>query len=168
MSIVSNLLLIALAGVILNVLFYKSKIAQKYVSLLLFAVLAYFSLNMYNHVGSHFSIPFLIAGQSIGFTITWLNYYFAIMITGITLLTVIFSLKYMEGKEGSVHYYTVLFLKTLGMFGVILSSDLITFFVFWEIMSWSTFSLMSTGGKEAPKSAFKYFVFAVSASMILM
>ncbi len=168
MSIVSGLLLIALAGVILNVLFYKSKIVQKYVSLLLFAVLAYLSFNMYKQVGSHFSIPFLIAGQSIGFTITWLNYYFALMITGITLLTAIFSLKYMEGKEGIVHYYTVLFMKTFGMLGVILSSDLITFFVFWEIMSWSTFSLMSTGGKEAPKSALKYFIFAVTASMILM
>ena len=168
MSIVSNLLLITLAGVVLNVLFYKSKIVQKYLSLLLFAALGYLSFTMYNQVGAHFDLPFIIAGQSIGFTITWLNYYFAIMITGITLLIVIFSLKYIEGKEGSTHYYTVLFLKTFGMLGVVLSSDLITFFVFWEIMSWSTFALMSTGGKEAPKSAFKYFVFAVTASMILM
>ncbi len=168
MSIVSNLLLITLAGVVLNVLFYKSKIVQKYLSLLLFAALGYYSFTMYNQVGSHFNLPFIIAGQSIGFTITWLNYYFAIMITGITLLTVIFSLKYMEGKDGSTHYYTVLFLKTFGMLGVILSSDLITFFVFWEIMSWSTFGLMSTGGEKAPRSAFKYFVFAVTASMILM
>jgi len=168
MSIVSNLLLIALVGVILNVLFYKSKIVQKYLSLLLFTALAYVSFIMYDQVGSHFDFPFLIAGQSIGFTITYLNYYFAIMITGITLLIAIFSLKYMEGKKGDVHYYTVLFSKTFGMLGVIFSSDLITFFVFWEIMSWSTFALMSTGGKEAPKSAFKYFIFAVTASMILL
>ena len=168
MSIVSNLLLITLAGVVLNVLFYRSKIVQKYISLLLFGALTYFSFTMYGKVGTHFDVPFLVAGQSIGFTITWLNYYFAIMITGITLLTVVFSLKYMEGKEGSTHYYTVLFMKTFGMLGVILSSDLITFFIFWEIMSWSTFALMSTGGKAAPKSAFKYFVFAFTASMILM
>ena len=168
MSIVSNLLLITLAGVVLNVLFYKSKTVQKYLSLLLFTALAYFSFTMYGQVGLHFDFPFLIAGQSIGFTITYLNYYFTIMITGITLLLVIFSLKYMEGKEGSTHYYTVLFLKTFGMLGVVLSSDIITFFVFWEIMSWSTFALMSTGGNEAPKSAFKYFVFAITASMILM
>ena len=168
MSIVWILLNIALAGVVLNVLFSKSKIVQKYVSLLIFAGLTYFSFIMYSQVGEHFDFPFQIAGQSIGFTITWLNYYFGIMITGISLLTVIFSLKYMEGKDGSTHYYTVLTLKTFGMLGVIFSSDLITFFVFWEIMSWSTFALMSTGGKEAPKSAFKYFVFAITASMILM
>ncbi len=168
MSIVWILLNIALAGVVLNVLFSKSKIVQKYVSLLVFAGLTYFSFIMYSQVGEHFDFPLQIAGQSIGFTITWLNYYFGIMITGISLLTVIFSLKYMEGKDGSTNYYTVLTLKTFGMLGVIFSSDLITFFVFWEIMSWSTFALMSTGGKEAPKSAFKYFVFAITASMILM
>ena len=168
MSIVTNLLIITLAGVVLNVLFFKSETVQKYVSLLIFAGLTYYSFTMNSQIGEHFDFPFLIAGQSIGFTITWLNYYFGIMITGITLLTVIFSLKYMEGKSGAAHYYTVLFLKTFGMLGVIFSSDLITFFVFWEIMSWSTFALMSTGGKEAPKSAFKYFVYAVTASMILM
>ncbi len=168
MSIVTNLLIITLAGVILNVIFYKTELVQKYISLILFAVLAYFSFVMYDQVGSHFDFPFRIAGQHIGFTVTWLNYYFGIMITGITFLTAVFSLKYMEGKEGNKHYYTVLFSKTFGMLGVIFSSDLITFFVFWEIMSWSTFALMSTGGREAPKSAFKYFVFAVTASMILM
>ncbi len=168
MSIVSNLLLLTLLGVLLNVIFYKSEVVQKYISLIIFAILTYLSIVMYPLVGSHFEIPFLIAGQHIGFTITYLNYYFALMITGITLLTVIFSLKFIKGKEGNTHYYTVLFLKTFGMLGVILSSDLLTFFVFWEIMSWSTFALMSTGGEPAHRSAFKYFVFAVTASMILM
>ncbi len=168
MSIVSNLLLIALAGVALNVIFYKSEVVQKYISLILFAVLAYFSFSMYGQVGSRFVFPFRIAGQKIGFTITYLNYYFAIMITGVTLLTAIFSLTFMKGKEGNTHYYTVLFLKVFGMLGVVFSGDLLTFFVFWEIMSWSTFALMSTGGSAAHRSAFKYFVFAVTASMILM
>ncbi len=168
MSIVSNLLLLTLSGVLLNLIFYKSEVVQKYISLIIFAILTYLSIVMYPLVGSHFDVPFLIAGQHIGFTITYLNYYFALMITGITLLTAIFSLKFIKGKEGNTHYYTVLFLKTFGMLGVILSSDLLTFFVFWEIMSWSTFALMSTGGEQAHRSAFKYFVFAVTASMILM
>ncbi len=168
MSIVTNLLLITLSGVILNIIFIKSELLQKYVSLILFGALAYLSFVMYGQVGSHYEFPFQIAGQTMGFGITYLNYYFAIMITGITLLTVIFSLKFMEKKEGNSNYYTVLFLKTFGMLGVIFASDLITFFVFWEIMSWSTFALMSLGGSGAPKAAFKYFVFAVTASMILM
>ncbi len=168
MSIVVNLLLIALAGALVNVLFMKSELLQKYVSLILFAVMVYFSFTMYGQIGSKVVIPFQIAGQSMGFGITYLNYYFAIMITGLTFLTVLFSIKFLEGKEGVANYYTSLFVKTFGMLGVIFSADLITFFLFWEIMSWSTFALMTLGGKEAPKAAFKYFVFAVTASMILM
>jgi len=90
------------------------------------------------------------------------------MISGITFLTVLFSLRFIVGKKNSSLYYIWLLIKTTGMFGLIFANDFLTFLIAWEIMSWSTFFLMMQGGGKAYESAYKYFIYAITASMILI
>ena len=165
---ISSFLLLPLIGAFLSLIFYNAENIKKSIALIIFAIIFYFNLTMVKQVGLTYKIPFEIWGIRPGFEITYLGLFFSLMITGITLLTVIFSLRYMVGKENSHMYYFWLFLKSFGMLGVVLSNDFLMFFIMWEIMSWSTFFLMAQSGGESYNSSYRYLVYAVIAAMMLM
>ena len=73
-------------------------------------------------------------------TLQWL---FAIAVSSICALSTVFSLSYMRGKERLNFFYFSMFLVEAGMLGVVLSGDLVSFYIFWEVMSWSAFLLIS-------------------------
>lgn len=108
-----------------------------------------------------------ILGRRLQFGLTDLSWYFALMITGIAWLTVVFSFGALRAKGGYPLYYAWLFAKTFGMLGVILSRDLLAFFILWEIMSWTTYFLMQQGSEKARSAAAGYLVYAVLAGVVL-
>ena len=109
-----------------------------------------------------------VFGQQLSVGLTELSWYFVMMIGGITLLTVIFSLGML--KDGTTYpmYYAWLFAKVAGMAGFVLSRDLLTFFILWEVMSWATYFLMQQGTDKARKAAVGYLAYAIVAGMILL
>jgi NADH-quinone oxidoreductase subunit M len=112
-----------------------------------------------------------VMGWTMQFGLTPLSWYFVMMIAGLTLLTVVFSVGALRKGSGYPMYYAWLFAKTFGMFGVVLAQDLLTFFILWEMMSWATYFLMQQGlghGAAAAKGAAKgYLIYALTASMVL-
>lgn len=164
---VALLLLLSIAGVVLNIILYRVQSLKMILSFLLFAVMTAVNLQLYGTIGESLVLPVKLLDQAISFTVTPLGFFFSMMITSITLLTVIFSLQSLKGKTNAGGYYLWLFIKTFGMLGVVFAADFLTFFLLWELMTWGTFFLMQQTGGESFRPALKYLVYAVSSSMLI-
>jgi len=116
-----------------------------------------------------------------------LSWFFAITIQIITALSVIFSLSYMnpvrnfvltsseynisngvKGKERLDFYYLMFLLVNAGMLGIVLSADLVSFYIFWEIMSWSAFLLISYNRGPALQAGMKYIIMSIIGSIAML
>lgn len=105
-----------------------------------------------------FSLPWMPSlGLNFSIHLDGLSALFALLITGIGTLIVIYAGQYF-GDDASAwrfHTYTLLFM--LAMLGLVLAGDLITLFLFWEGTSVSSFLLIAYKFKDeaARKGAFK-------------
>jgi formate hydrogenlyase subunit 3/multisubunit Na+/H+ antiporter MnhD subunit len=97
------------------------------------------------------------------------SWFFAITIVGIGLLSILYSLKYIENEKNlNYYYFTILFINA-SMLGTVICGDLISFFIFWEMMSWSTYLLISyKGGDKALYAGMKYIIMAIIGSMAML
>ena len=96
---------------------------------------------------------------------SWL---FAITTAGIGSLSVIFSLSYIRKKEKTDFYYFMMLLVIASMTGIVLSGDLVSFYIFWEIMSWSTFLLICYNRGPAIAAGMKYIIMSVAGSVAML
>ncbi len=99
--------------------------------------------------------------------IDWFSWFFGIALVSINLLAIFFSLSYMKGKERLELFYMLMLLVNASMLGVVLSGDLISFYIYWEIMSWSTFLLLSYK-EEGWKAGLKYIVLSIIGSFAML
>ena len=99
-----------------------------------------------------------------------LSLFMAMLFCGVGLLTSIYSIKYMEHDTGLDRYYTMLLLLVAGMVGVVFAGDFFTLFVFWEVMSISSYSLVSFRKYrwEPIEAGFKYLVMSTLGSLIAL
>ncbi len=68
---------------------------------------------------------------------------FALLITGIGTLVVLYSIYYLDKKKEQLHNFYVYLMMFMGaMLGVVLSDNLIVLYMFWEITSISSFLLI--------------------------
>lgn len=112
------------------------------------------------------SVPFLDINLSLRLTpLSWL---FAVSIVVLGGLAVIFSTGYMRGKERPDYYYFMMLLVNAAMLGIVLSGDFFSFYIFWELMSWSTYLLISYRGKEALGAGMKYIIMSVIGSSAML
>lgn len=65
-----------------------------------------------------------------------------LMVTGVATLIHVFSTFYMEGEERYGRFFTYLSLFTASMIGLVLSDNLLTVFVFWELMGFCSYALI--------------------------
>ncbi|MBN2035666.1 MAG: hypothetical protein JW768_02880 [Chitinispirillaceae bacterium] len=93
-----------------------------------------------------------------------LSWFFAISIAVVGFLSIIFSFSYIKGKERADFYYLMMLLVNAGMLGIVISADLLTFYIFWEIMSWSAFLLISYNRGPALAAGMKYIVMSIAGS----
>ena len=85
---------------------------------------------------------------SLGITITFnldgLSLLFALLISGIGLLVVLYSIYYLdEEKKDQQRFYAYLLLFMGAMLGVVLSDNLLVLYAFWEITSIASFLLIA-------------------------
>lgn len=85
------------------------------------------------------------------------------------MVTLIFSKEYMAHYKNKDRYY-LFYLWTLGaVFGVFLSADLWTTFVFFEMMALTSFVLvLHEENKEAMNAAYTYLVISIVSGMVLL
>ncbi len=93
------------------------------------------------------------------FGLTEIGWFFGIIIFSLFILFTIGS--FYEGNSGTYYFFALMSL--LGAAGVLFAKDLITFFFFFETMSFFSFILVLKGKNEyAPAAAFKYIVWSVA------
>ncbi|MBT3982030.1 MAG: NADH-quinone oxidoreductase subunit L [Bacteriovoracaceae bacterium] len=65
-----------------------------------------------------------------------------LMVSGVAALIHIFSSFYMKGDPRYGRFFTYLSLFTTGMLGLVLSENLLSVFIFWELMGFCSYSLI--------------------------
>lgn len=81
-------------------------------------------------------------GVDLGFKLDGLSLLFSLMITGIGFLVFAYTSSYLKGHEYLDRFYGYLSAFMGAMLGLVLSDNMITLFVFWELTSISSFFLI--------------------------
>lgn len=107
----------------------------------------------------------------LGFMVDMVSFPIALIVAVVSALSCFYSIKYMENKRGQTGYYANLLLFMAGMIGVMLSANLIQFYLFWELMLIPSYFLIASWGvsKKRLTIGFKYFIFThIGALFMLM
>ena len=93
------------------------------------------------------------------FRIDALSGFVGIFIAFFSLLTVVYSLRYIEQKKGRLRYYLYIVLTFIASLGAVFSNNLIVFMVFWGFLGLLLYLLIGFGEKErAAYTAKKAFI----------
>ena len=82
----------------------------------------------------------------------------------------LYSFKYMERESRLTEYYTLVLFMMAGMTGIALAGDFFTLFIFWEMMSLSSYVLVAfLKSRWAPiEAGFKYLLMSATAGAFLL
>jgi NADH-quinone oxidoreductase subunit M len=111
-------------------------------------------------------VPFL--GIDLSLRLTPLSWFFGIAVSVIGFFALVYSFSYMKDRKRLDLFYFLFLLVNGGMLGVVLSGDLFTFYILWEIMSVSTFMSISFNGKVALSAGIKYILFSIIGSSAML
>lgn len=92
-------------------------------------------------------------GLNIGFRLDGLALMFALLITGIGVLVILYAAYYLGPQDPPGKFYSQLMLFMAGMLGVVLADNLLLLVVFWELTSISSFLLVGYWGHRADARA---------------
>lgn len=175
MTILTSILAIFTAG-LLSAFFYGKyrNIALPVIAVSLLGIVVYFGT---------FLSP-ILNGQTIVKKVDWVNtldihftflidglsLFFALLITVFGLLIFLYAHKYMEHSQQNNRFICYLLVFLGSMLGVVLSANLISLFVFWELTSLSSFLLIGFNHKkeESRRSARQALLVTAGGGLALM
>jgi len=104
------------------------------------------------------------------FEIDMLGVYMAFSIGFLSLLVSIYSMSYMEHETRVTEFNTLVIFMVSGMYGIVMSGDMFTLFLFWELMGLSSYVLVSFLKRNwGPiEAGFKYLVMSATAGAFLL
>lgn len=112
--------------------------------------------------------PNLLPPLGISFRMDYLSFLVAAVISGVWLLVTIYSTEYMVKEHAKNRYYPFLVLTLAGAMGVVLSGDLFTFFLFFELMSLSAYVLVvHEETEQAMRAGYKYLILTIIGGLAL-
>jgi proton-translocating NADH-quinone oxidoreductase chain N len=85
---------------------------------------------------------------------------------GLGVAAVIYSAVYVESSGRTPFYYTLILTLISGMVGIVFAGDLLTLYVFWELMSISSYALVAFYREEGTsvQAGFKFLVMSAAGS----
>jgi NADH-quinone oxidoreductase subunit M len=94
----------------------------------------------------------------------------ALVSLSLILTAALFSIKYMAEKKNLSAYYMLLCMLSIGSVGVFLTSNLILFYLCWELMLVPAYFIIGEwGSRDSYKSAFKFFIYThIGAVFVLL
>jgi proton-translocating NADH-quinone oxidoreductase chain M len=107
-------------------------------------------------------------GLGLVLRLNMLSWLFAITIAVVGALSIIFSLSYIREREKTDFYFLIMLLVNAAMLGIVLAGDLLSFYIFWEIMSWSAFLLISYNRGPALAAGMKYIIMSIIGSVCFL
>jgi multicomponent K+:H+ antiporter subunit A len=112
--------------------------------------------------------------SSIGFNVSFyldsLSAIFALLITSIGTVVIIYAGQYFKHDSGTWRFYTYILLFMASMLGLVMAGDILTLFIFWEGTSIVSFLLVAYKFKEeaARKGAFKALFITAGGGIALL
>ncbi|WP_084786753.1 proton-conducting transporter transmembrane domain-containing protein [Bacillus tuaregi] len=101
-------------------------------------------------------------------TVDSLSKLFALIISVMTLLAIIYSIGYFRGEKHNNRYFFFLLLTLGSLIGVATSTKLGNFYVFWELMTWASYLLIiHEPSQKTLKAGFLYFMMCTSGAYIM-
>lgn len=109
-------------------------------------------------------------GASLDFKLDGLSLLFVFLITGIGAIVLLYAGTYMKGYAKTDRFYVALILFMAAMLGLVLSDNIISLFVFWELTSLSSYFLIgfSHEKEESRKSALKALIITAGGGLALL
>lgn len=109
-------------------------------------------------------------GVNFNFSLDGLSLLFSLLITGIGSLVFLYSANYLEGHRYIDRFYGYLSMFMASMLGLVLSDNLLTMFIFWELTSISSFFLIgfNNDNKDSRKSALTALAITGSGGLMLL
>jgi multicomponent Na+:H+ antiporter subunit D len=120
-------------------------------------VLLYFVINLYQGIQQGESITAhwgeLLPGLQISFSIEPLGMLFALIASFLWLITTIYSIGYMRGhkEQNQTRFYACFAIAIGSVMGIAFASNLFTLFIFYEVLTLSTYPLVTHAGTEKAK-----------------
>jgi len=104
------------------------------------------------------------------FEIDTLSVYMSGSVAFLGFMAAIYSFKYMERESRLTEYYTLVLLMMAGMTGIAMAGDFFTLFIFWELMSLSSYVLVAfLKSRWGPiEAGFKYLIMSATAGAFLL
>ncbi len=143
------ILLLPLVGILLPVLFARAGrtpvawLAALTPALAL-AVLLQQAPDVFSHTVPVYSAPWVpLLGLELSLHLDGLAFLFCLLILGIGLLVILYARYYLSDRDNMALFYTYLLFFMVAMLGVVLSSNLLQLWLFWELTSISSFLLIS-------------------------
>ena len=107
--------------------------------------------------------------SSLSFFVDGISLSMVILTLTITLAAVLFSINYMQGKKNLAAYYALISLLISGLVGVFISSNLLLFYFFWELMIIPAYFILGNWGyKDSYKAAFKFFIYTHAGAIFII
>ncbi|MBS3937888.1 MAG: monovalent cation/H+ antiporter subunit D family protein [Peptococcaceae bacterium] len=112
--------------------------------------------------------PAILPPLGMSFSIDYLSLLVGLVVSFVWLLVTIYATEYMVKEHAKNRYYPFSTLTLAGTMGVILSGDLFTFFLFFELMSLSAYVLIvHEETPEAMRAGYKYLVLTIAGGLAL-
>jgi NADH-quinone oxidoreductase subunit M len=93
----------------------------------------------------------------------------AIVSLSLILVAALFSINYMAGKKHLAVYYALLAMLSVGLVGVFITSNLILFYLCWELMLVPAYFIVGEWGyKDSYKQAFKLFIWTHAGAVFVL
>ena len=111
------------------------------------------------------------AGLDLNLHLDGLSLLFALLITGIGTLVILYSCYYMSITDEKLHkFYIFLLMFMSAMLGVVLSDNMLSMYMFWEMTSVSSFLLISYWHENdaSRKGALKSLIITVSGGVLML
>jgi len=115
------------------------------------------------------NFPQLLPPLGVSFRLDYLGFFVATVVSFVWLLVTIYSTAYMVKEHAKNRYYPFSVLTLAGAMGVILSGDLITFFLFFEVMSLSAYVLIiHEETAVAMRAGYRYLILTIIGGLSLL
>lgn len=127
---------------------------------------------------------FISKGNTLNYTIEWLpelylnftlyldglSLFFGLLVTGMGALVLVFAGKYMQPYALKHRFFFLILLFEFAMLALVLSGNLFTMFIFWELTSVSSFLLVGFNHEkpEARNAALQALLITVSGGLAMM
>jgi len=124
-----------------------------------------------NGATSTVTLPWLPElGLNFGFVMDGLSLFFALLVSGIGVLVFLYAHTYMKSYPNTTKFFVFLLLFSGSMLGLVLSSNLIQLFIFWEFTTILSYFLISYfhEKEEARKAAFQSLVITFMGGLALL